>query len=370
MKKIRILVLLIMVFALAVCCFGMSACGRRASDNPWSYENYVSEDNDTVESENLDSEDENEAQEWDADDDEQHENTEEDASSDGAEEAEESAGEDMLIPHSDTAGITGEDLEGFDDMAVRLARDEIYARHGFVFEDPEVQDYFDGTDWYVPDPEVNEENPPVLSEIEADNIGVIRDYESFIRIGEQERVIVRFIQSVEQEELQFVEESINLKEVEGGFLVTCDIERIITIDYEAFNKLKSGEVVNGLEMIDESEADISAFQSPHERKHIFIYDNDYEFSDYYYLTETPTLDKPADLYSIWLADPVSGFVIQNTFFFADNMLVRILDYEDNDPYDEITFEEYIEYPQVMYDFRYYAVIEGGNIVELEEIYEP
>lgn len=40
------------------------------------------------------------------------------------------------------------DLTEFTEDDIRLARNEIYARHGRLFKDQELQDYFNSMPWY------------------------------------------------------------------------------------------------------------------------------------------------------------------------------------------------------------------------------
>ena len=59
------------------------------------------------------------------------------------EEKYETGSSDFLLPESDCKYITKEDLKEFDAEQCRLARNEIYARHGRKFQDEVVQKYFE-----------------------------------------------------------------------------------------------------------------------------------------------------------------------------------------------------------------------------------
>lgn len=48
--------------------------------------------------------------------------------------------------------LTVEDLEGFTREELRLLRNTIYARHGRVFQSPDLQWYFERRSWYAPQP--------------------------------------------------------------------------------------------------------------------------------------------------------------------------------------------------------------------------
>lgn len=67
-----------------------------------------------------------------------------------------------IFPNIDSEYITREDLSGLDEYYLRLARNEIYARHGYRFQDEQLQSYFGKHSWYratktdVPDSELNQ----------------------------------------------------------------------------------------------------------------------------------------------------------------------------------------------------------------------
>jgi hypothetical protein len=65
-------------------------------------------------------------------------------------------------------------LEGLFLEDARKLRNEIYARHGKVFKDKTMQNYFSSFDWYKPDPNFNEKS---LTNIERQNYAAILAYE-------------------------------------------------------------------------------------------------------------------------------------------------------------------------------------------------
>ena len=46
-----------------------------------------------------------------------------------------------ILPDSDTDYITEDELNDLDDEELRYATNEIYARHGYIFEDKELNKY-------------------------------------------------------------------------------------------------------------------------------------------------------------------------------------------------------------------------------------
>lgn len=53
-----------------------------------------------------------------------------------------------ILPNSNSEKLTKADLQGLSKEELRIARNEIYARHGRRFQDEELQEYFDEQDWY------------------------------------------------------------------------------------------------------------------------------------------------------------------------------------------------------------------------------
>ena len=82
-----------------------------------------------------------------------------------------------LLPDSDSRYLTEDDLAGFTAEQCRLARNEIYARHGRRFKDPALQRYFDSLSWYNGTIEPSDFNDNVFNSYERANCSLIIDYE-------------------------------------------------------------------------------------------------------------------------------------------------------------------------------------------------
>ena len=54
------------------------------------------------------------------------------------------------MPKSDKEKLTRADLEGLTKEQLRLARNEIYARHGMIFGVDDLDKYFATKSWYKP----------------------------------------------------------------------------------------------------------------------------------------------------------------------------------------------------------------------------
>ena len=81
---------------------------------------------------------------------------------------------DYILPGSSSKYLTDSDLEGLSSSQLRLARNEIYARHGRTFNDSQLQAYFESKSWYKADPGFSESS---LSECERANVTFIKEYE-------------------------------------------------------------------------------------------------------------------------------------------------------------------------------------------------
>ncbi len=80
----------------------------------------------------------------------------------------------------DSAGrfLTVEELSSLSKEELRLARNEIYARHGRLFQAEDLQDYFNSMDWYygyIPSDQFDES---VLNEYEKSNLITIKEVEA------------------------------------------------------------------------------------------------------------------------------------------------------------------------------------------------
>lgn len=82
-----------------------------------------------------------------------------------------------ILPDSSTQRLTANDLAGLTQQELRLARNEIYARHGRKFQDSEMQAYFDSKAWYQGTVEASDFSEDMLSQIEKDNIALIQSLE-------------------------------------------------------------------------------------------------------------------------------------------------------------------------------------------------
>ncbi|MBO4901491.1 MAG: YARHG domain-containing protein [Lachnospiraceae bacterium] len=83
-----------------------------------------------------------------------------------------------IIPDSSDRYLTDADVMGLSSEELRIARNEIFARHGRRFKDAELQAYFDSKSWYRGIYDPDEFSLVVrLSDIEQKNMALIKRYE-------------------------------------------------------------------------------------------------------------------------------------------------------------------------------------------------
>lgn len=95
---------------------------------------------------------------------------------DDYEDYEDEESSDFILPNSSDEYLTASDVEDLSSRELSIARNEIYARHGRLFESEKLQDYFDDMDWY--DGRYEDVTDDELSQIEKDNIKLIQEYEA------------------------------------------------------------------------------------------------------------------------------------------------------------------------------------------------
>lgn len=85
-----------------------------------------------------------------------------------------------ILQDSSSRKLTSADLKGMTKNYLRLARNEIFARYGYVFGDPSLQTYFETKSWYTGNSSFNSDYmyKNVLSDIERYNVNLIKKLEA------------------------------------------------------------------------------------------------------------------------------------------------------------------------------------------------
>ncbi len=95
------------------------------------------------------------------------------------------SGADYIFADSQTRLLSVSELTGLTAWELKVARNEIYARHGRLFNSAELQNYFNGKSWYYGyiSPE-SFDNGGYLSKTELKNAKLITDYEAALGINQ------------------------------------------------------------------------------------------------------------------------------------------------------------------------------------------
>lgn len=84
---------------------------------------------------------------------------------------------DYMIADSNTRYLTNSDLNALSEAQIRIARNEIYARHGRIFKSEDLAEYFASKSWYVPSVPADQFDNSCLNNIEVENLKFITNYE-------------------------------------------------------------------------------------------------------------------------------------------------------------------------------------------------
>lgn len=83
---------------------------------------------------------------------------------------------DYIMPDSDSTYLSASDLSQYNKSTLALIRNEIYARHGYVFNTEPFKSYFNSKSWYTPDPSFKG-NDSELNNYEIQNVRTIQSVE-------------------------------------------------------------------------------------------------------------------------------------------------------------------------------------------------
>lgn len=83
-----------------------------------------------------------------------------------------------FCPDSDWRYLTEDDIAYLSAWEIKLAKNEIYAKHGRLFNNSDIQDYFDSKSWYRGRIEPEDFNENVLNKYEVKNVQFLKKYES------------------------------------------------------------------------------------------------------------------------------------------------------------------------------------------------
>lgn len=84
-------------------------------------------------------------------------------------------GNSSIFPQASDKLLTADDVNNLSGWDLKIMRNEIYARHGYIFKTEEMKSYFSYEKWYVPKYEKVDD---MLTDVEKKNIELIKRYES------------------------------------------------------------------------------------------------------------------------------------------------------------------------------------------------
>ena len=84
---------------------------------------------------------------------------------------------DYILPESSSRHLMEGDLDGLTKEELRLARNEIYARHGRIYTSDDLRGYFASKSWYHGTVSASDFSDDLLSQVEKDNIQLIKKKE-------------------------------------------------------------------------------------------------------------------------------------------------------------------------------------------------
>ncbi|MDD4372033.1 MAG: YARHG domain-containing protein [Anaerostipes sp.] len=91
-------------------------------------------------------------------------------------EAPRTTGADYVFPNSNTEYLSRSQVAGLSSWDLKVARNEIFARHGYIFKNKSLQSYFESKSWYrgTRSSEISDDE---LNRYEKENIKLIKGYE-------------------------------------------------------------------------------------------------------------------------------------------------------------------------------------------------
>ncbi len=117
-----------------------------------------------------------------------------------------------ILPYSSERLLIEDDIRNLSMEQLTLARNEIYARHGRIFQDEKIRIYFESQSWYHGTIAPENFSANLLSEIEQKNIDFIRTYELYLENEQKDS-------SIKQNDISTDETKTSLTEPEAKNLL-------------------------------------------------------------------------------------------------------------------------------------------------------
>lgn len=92
--------------------------------------------------------------------------------------------QEYIFPDSNSRYLSEEEIRSIEADRLRIARNEIFARHGYIFDSEELQQYFNSTSWYVGTVPAEQFNmDETLNDFEKKNVELIEKVENELNGG-------------------------------------------------------------------------------------------------------------------------------------------------------------------------------------------
>ncbi len=88
-----------------------------------------------------------------------------------------------VLANSDSVYLTQEDISSMSAQELCYARNEIYARHGAIFNSTELSEFFGQKNWYLGTISVDQVTDDMLSDCEKTNISMLMQQENMVLSG-------------------------------------------------------------------------------------------------------------------------------------------------------------------------------------------
>lgn len=135
---------------------------------------------------------------------------------------------DYIFPESNVRFLTNEEISSVDNNIKQMAINEIYARHGRLFNTQEIQDYFNSKQWYAGNVAPDAFNESVLNEYELANIKTLANAMGNAAVGNP---ITNYNQSLGITNSPYGSETVQGNEADG---VSESVIKINTVpEYDA-----------------------------------------------------------------------------------------------------------------------------------------
>lgn len=136
-----------------------------------------------------------------------------------------------ILPESNERYIEYTEILDFDTEKLNLAKNEVYARHGFIFSTDNIAEYFENCAWYKPSVPAADFKDSVFNKYEIANIALLEDYEKLsqytypLKVKDGETVKVDLNGDGKLEKI-----SLSIKEINREENDYLDFQTVITVN--------------------------------------------------------------------------------------------------------------------------------------------